>query len=178
MFSSRVLKSLRLKTESLTSKSKTKQTWSWDQCYCSLCESLPENLPQGEVWILMMHQPINVIIPSYCSLLRDTRDLAENALKAANAYQDIVDAIDAAEAAAKAALNASKEAEKGVSGSSFDSTCDYMQSCFTFTCYFSQWLLWFIVIWTNCQRHAETTKNTKQSCQTGLQSKLQSMWAN
>ena len=44
---------------------------------------------------------------------------------------------------------------------------------FTFTCYFSNWLLQFIVIWTNCQRHAETTKGTEQSCQTGLQSKLQ-----
>ena len=69
----------------------------------------------------MMHQPkiyaITLII-FYCSLLRDTRDLAENALKAANAYQNIVDAIDAAEAAAKAALNASKEAEQGVSRSS------------------------------------------------------------
>ena len=63
---------------------------------------------------------------SYCSLLRDTRDLAENALRAANAYQDIVDAIDAAEKAAKAALNASKEAKEGVSKSSFGfvATCN------------------------------------------------------
>ncbi len=53
----------------------------------------------------------------YCfpfSLLRDTRDLAANAIAAANAYQDIVDAINAAEEAAKAALNASREAEEGV----------------------------------------------------------------
>ncbi len=57
-------------------------------------------------------------------MLRDTRELAANAVKAANAYIRIVDAINDAEAAAKAALNSSREAEDGVSYSSFEMQTD------------------------------------------------------